>query len=251
MDEEQDGQDDPLEELPGLNPDPMQVNAEARAARDEAAGFDLNEALHNVAAGEEPEVPDVPIGDMLDDMDFDDDEAEGPIADAAETPTAAVPTRPAHLGVDPKDVRKGQQEREQRRNAAKPPRRPTYNSRGKSSRTSKPDPWAAWRDAQDAAAEADEPEDVPTDDMVQPKAAEKPVNPVADPSAADEASKPQGNDKELNDQVVETLRRYLEQERNWKQSLLRIIELSHSMLVADHKRLEQLEAAFERGRESY
>lgn len=62
---------------------------------------------------------------------------------------------------------------------------------------------------------------------------------------------PQGNDKDLNDMLIESQRRYLEQERKYRQTMLDVWEKAFAALVSDHKRLEQIEAAFERGRESY
>lgn len=78
-------------------------------------------------------------------------------------------------------------------------------------------------------------------------------SPPGDRSPDNEAESltPQGNDKDLNDQIIESRRRYLEQERKYKQTELHMWDMALAALVSDHKRLEQLEAAFERGREGY
>ena len=69
--------------------------------------------------------------------------------------------------------------------------------------------------------------------------------------ATDHAVAPQGNDRDLNNRILDMLRQYLDQERMFKHSVLNILQDALVMLQADHVRLEHIEAAFERDREAY
>lgn len=239
------------EEIPGLNPDPADLREDARRAADEATGEDVRDKIR--------EVVDVPIDDMIrnaaDDSNFGDDGDQDDVIDvpiddmmdddvSADTSHPPAPQeRPKHLGVDPQAILRARQARAaDAKKGNKSPRKTTAQK----------DAWLQWyRMSQGMAPEADdEPVDVPIDDLQRPKDGES-VARASDRKNDVDVLVPQGNDKELNDQVVEMLRRYLDQERAWKRSILQTLEQALQMLIADHSRLEVIEAAFERGRESY
>lgn len=261
------------EPIQGLNPEPEELRQDANADAAKAVGRDLNDELQQMAIdrieGTQAEPSDLEVNDFLDNLDAAaaHDAGEMPDAQAAKKATQSTEPRawPAHQGVDPKELRRRRTEREQARNRARKglPPLPVPDDVPEPDTKNEPEPpRAAANDGNQSVPPVPVRQAWEHRDKFTMPAAEIPIpdtgtRPPRDPdqrdehTAVDQALAPIGNDKDLNNQLLQVMREYFDQERAFRHSMLNIWAEALQHLRADFARLEELLAAFERDRESY
>ena len=279
---------DPLEEQPGLNQDPRDVQEEAARGADEAMGLDRQKLTRE--AGDLLNLPDAPNDIPMDGidnlLDLVEPNVEGdqftdvpaPVTElppfqmpvAAETSFQDSPLDVPAINVDtPQQAVDMTPARAPVRNNVIPPRRPVPNPGHagvdpKKIRAAQQERIRAQRDlpTQDMQANVDREaavkakqqaqNEIPLQDSPQPD-----VQPQKDPEQADKdrrdksAANPQGNDKEQRDDLYRAMEEYFASEREFRRKLIQLWQSAKRDLDVDSATIEQIVSAFERGREGY